>query len=394
MQTIGRGHRGQDVRDVQTRLRALGFSIDAREVQDHEFGPSTEATIRAFQQERGLLVDGLLGPGTWHELVEAGYALGDRVLYHRRPFFRGDDVRALQRRLNHLGFDPGREDGIFGEQTGQAVRDFQLNVGLRPDGIVGASTTTALDRFLSAPTQGPGRVTVRETEGMSAPGSLRGRRVAIDPGHGPDEPGAEGPTGLREGDAAFVLAERLAADLAWRGADPVLVRERDETPDAAARAARANRAEADVLIGIHINSHEDPSAEGSSSYYFGRLGASSVGGQTLAELVQDELTTATGLRDGRAHPKAFTILRETRMPAVIVEPCFITNPKEERLLSEGRFQRDVARAISIALERYFAGKRGALEDALRGSAGGATPPRGPEEEPPPLLLPPEAPPPR
>jgi N-acetylmuramoyl-L-alanine amidase len=392
MQTIGRGHRGQDVRDVQSRLLALGFSIEPREVHDHEFGPSTEGTVRAFQQERGLLVDGLLGPGTWSELVEAGYALGDRVLYHRRPFFRGDDVRALQRRLNHLGFDPGREDGIFGEQTGRAVRDFQTNVGLRPDGIVGASTTMALDRFLSAPTEGPGRVAVRETEGLAARGSLRGRSVAIDPGHGPEDPGVQGPTGMREADAAFVLAERLAADLAWRGAIPVLVRERQETPDAAARASRANRAEADVLIGIHINSHEDPAAEGSSSYFFGRLGTSSVAGQALAELVQDELTTATGLRDGRAHPKAFTILRETRMPAVIVEPCFITNPKEERLLSEGRFQRDVARAISVALERYFAGREVAGEGAE--SQGGPTPPPAREGEPPPPLLPPAAPPPR
>ncbi|HEV3474973.1 MAG TPA: N-acetylmuramoyl-L-alanine amidase [Actinomycetota bacterium] len=385
MQIIGRGHRGHEVRDVQSRLLALGFSIDPREVQDHSFGPSTEATVRAFQQERGLLVDGLLGEGTWSELVEAGYALGDRVLYHRHPFFRGDDVRALQRRLNHLGFDPGREDGIFGEQTGQAVRDFQVNVGLHPDGIVGASTTAALDRFLSAPTEGPGRVAIRETERLAAPGSLRGRRVAIDAGHGPDDPGVEGPTGLREGDAAYVLAERLAANLAGRGAIPVLVRGRQETPDAAARAARANRAEADVLVGIHLNGHEDPSAEGSSSYYFGRLGTSSVGGQALAELVQDELTAATGLRDGRAHPKAFTILRETRMPAVIVEPCFITNPKEERLLSEQGFQREVARAISVALERYFSGRRRSADER-------STQPPAPGAGPPPPLLPPEAPP--
>jgi N-acetylmuramoyl-L-alanine amidase len=389
VQTIGPGHRGQDVRDVQSRLLALGFPIDAREIQEHVFGETTEAAVRGLQQERGLLVDGLVGTDSWRELVEAGYALGDRVLYHRRPYFRGDDVRALQRRLSHLGFDPGREDGIFGERTGQAVRDFQLNVGLHPDGIVGSSTTASLDRFLSAPTQGPGKVTVREGAGLAVRGSLRSRRVAVDPGHGPDDPGVEGPTGMREADAAFVLAARLADELARRGAEPIVVRQREENPEAADRAARANRAGADVLIGIHINGHEDPSAEGSSSYYFGRMGTSSVGGQALAELIQEELTAATGLRDGRAHPKAFTILRETAMPAVVVEPCFITNPKEERLLSEESFQRGVAGAIAIALERYFSGRK------MEGSPAAAPTRRpGRAAEPRPLLLPPAARPPR
>ena len=391
MRPIGPGHRGQDVRDVQSRLLALGFPIDPREIQDHAFGATTEAAVRALQQERGLLVDGLVGTGTWRELVEAGYALGDRVLYHRRPYFRGDDVRALQRRLSQLGFDPGREDGIFGEQTGEAVRDFQLNVGLHPDGIVGSSTTGSLDRFLAAPTQGPGRVAIRETEGLAARGSLRERRIGVDPGHGPDDPGVEGPTGLREADAALLLAEQLAEELVRRGAKPLLVREREETPDASDRAARANGAEADVLVGIHINGHEDPSAEGSSSYYFGRMGATSVAGQTLAELIQEELSAATGLRDGRAHPKAFTILRETSMPAVVVEPCFITNPKEERLLSQEAFRRAVAGAIATALERFFAGgdipAEGETAPAPRRRRA-----RGAERQP--LLLPPAARPPR
>jgi N-acetylmuramoyl-L-alanine amidase len=144
-------------------------------------------------------------------------------------------------------------------------------------------------------------------------------------------------------------------ELRVRGSDPRLLRGAAEDPEASERAARANKAGADVLVSIHLNSHEDPSAEGSSSYYFGGLGASSVAGATLAELVQDELTAATGLRDGRAHPKSFPILRETRMPAVQIEPCFVTNPKEERLLSEKPFVREVAVATARALERYFSG---------------------------------------
>jgi N-acetylmuramoyl-L-alanine amidase len=135
----------------------------------------------------------------------------------------------------------------------------------------------------------------------------------------------------------------------------MLLRGSEEDPEPSERAARANRAGADALVSIHLNGHEDPAAEGSSSYFFGRLGTTSVAGHALAELVQEELTVATGLRDGRAHPKAFPILRETRMPAVQIEPCYITNPKEEQLLAEEPFVAEVALAVAQALERFFAG---------------------------------------
>jgi N-acetylmuramoyl-L-alanine amidase len=356
MEAIRRGDRGERTRDVQSRLVGLGFRVDQEELDAHEFGAGTEAAVRTFQQERGLLVDGLVGDATWQELVEAGYALGDRVLYVRNPFFRGDDVRVLQRRLNVLGFDPGREDGIFGEQTARAVHDFQDNVGLHADSIVGASTLQALDRVMRAPGKGPGRIAIRETETLrSTGGSLRGRRVAIDPGHGPDDPGGVGQGGLTEDRLVFELAGRLAVELRDLGAEPVMIREPHETPSPSERAARANAAEAEVLVSIHLNGHDDPAAEGSSTYYFGKLGSYSVAGQALAELIQDELVSATGLADGRTHPKAFPTLRETTMPAVHLEPCFITNPKEAQLLREAPFVRETAAAIARGLGRYFAG---------------------------------------
>ena len=362
MQTIKRGDRGEHVRDVQARLQALSFRVDPAEHERAEYGESTEASVRGFQQERGLLVDGLVGPYTWQELVEAGYALGDRVLYLKHPNFRGDDVRTLQRRLNVLGFDPGREDGIFGDQTAVAVREFQLNVGLRADGIVGPTTVSALDRFLHAPITKHGRTLVRETETMrGSRGSLAGRTIAVDPGHGGEDAGGMGAGGLREADVAFDLAGRLARHLEARGARPVVVRARAEDPAASDRAARANDAGADVLISLHLNTHPDPTAEGSSSYFFGSLGTVSFAGETLAEILQEELTAATGLRDGRSHPKAFPILRETRMPAVQVEPCFITNPREEALLREEPFLEEVSRAIAQALERFLVGQGAPIE---------------------------------
>lgn len=343
------------MRDVQARLDALGFRIDQGEREEGRFEGSTDAAVRAFQQQRGLLVDGLVGPETWQELVEAGYALGDRVLYLRAPHFRGDDVRTLQSRLNTLGFDPGREDGIFGDRTAQAVREFQRNVGLAPDGIVGATTLRALERLRSA-VPGPGRADVRESESLRAPASLEGRRVALDPGHGPRDPGAVGAGGLTEEAATLALAEALAAELAARRAEPVLLRGPGEDPPVAERVRRANESGADLLISIHLNSHDDPSAEGASSYYYGRLGFESVAGRALAELVQETITTRLGLTDGRTHAKAFPMLRETQMPALHLEPCFLTNEREERLLADPRFAESLAEAIVDAVELFFAGR--------------------------------------
>jgi N-acetylmuramoyl-L-alanine amidase len=106
VRTLALGDRGKEVSDVQKRLRALGYEL-GREGIDGFFGPRSQIALKRFQQERGLFVDGILGANSWRELVEAGYALGDRLLYLRVPTFRGDDVLALQVKLNLLGFNAG-----------------------------------------------------------------------------------------------------------------------------------------------------------------------------------------------------------------------------------------------------------------------------------------------
>jgi N-acetylmuramoyl-L-alanine amidase len=349
------GDSGDDVRDVQARLAALGHRIDGDEAG--AFGPATEAAVRTFQQARGLVVDGIVGAGTWTELVDAGYALGDRTLYLHYPYLQGDDVLVLQRRLDALGFDPGRHDGILGDRTDRALRDFQRNVGLPVDGIVGATTIQALDRLRTG-VEGPSRASVREAESVNRlETSLLGARIGIDPGHGPHEPGGVGPRGLTEAEATFAIASDLARELTQRGAEPVMLRGEADDPTIRERALRANTDGVEVVISVHLNTHAGPGAEGASTYYFGRDDSVSLTGQRLAELMQEELTSRMGLTDGRAHPKSFPMLRETRMPAVQVEPCFITNPREEELLGEEAFRRDIAIAIAEALERYFGAAR-------------------------------------
>ena len=86
----------------------------------------SEEEIRSFQQSRGLTVTGIINDVTARALEEARWKLGDRSLYLQEPpLMRGDDVAALQARLTEMGFDCGRVDGIYGELTSGAVKEFQ-----------------------------------------------------------------------------------------------------------------------------------------------------------------------------------------------------------------------------------------------------------------------------
>jgi N-acetylmuramoyl-L-alanine amidase len=293
-----------------------------------------------------------MGPDTWGQLVEAGYRIGDRTLYLRSPFFRGDDVRELQRRLNQLGFDAGREDGILGERTGAAIVEFQRNVGIGPDGIVGPDVVRALERIRPA-APGPSRAVVREAEAIATmTATLEGSRIAIDPGHGPDDPGRVGPSGVTEAEVTLLLASDLADELAIAGAIPSVLRTADETPSPTERARAANELGAALCISLHVNGGE-PTAEGCTCSFYGTEETFSPAGQRLAELVQDSVTASLGLKDGRTHRLAIAELRETRMPAVQVEPCFITNPAEEAILVDPARRRELAAAIAAGIEAFF-----------------------------------------
>jgi N-acetylmuramoyl-L-alanine amidase len=346
---IRRGDRGEAVRDVQHRLLGEGVRIEPGEL-DGTFGPSTEQAVGEFQRRRGLPPDGIVGPDTWAQLVEAGYRLGDRTLYLRSPAFRGDDVRDLQRMLNALGFDVGKEDGIFGPGTARGVREFQRNVGAKVDGIVGLDTVRSLEGMRPS-REGPSRALVREAEAAQRMGGgLAGSVVAIDPGHGPGDPGVQA-DGLVESERVVVVAEALAAELGRRGASAVLLRAGDRDPEVADRARRANAAGADVCISIHLGSRDLADA-GTVCCYYGTPSTHSPMGLRLAESIRSELV-GLGLPDGGVRPLAIAILRETRMPAVQVELAVVANAEEAALVRDPSFPERAAVAIARGVDRFL-----------------------------------------
>jgi len=283
------------VGDVQRRLRALGFVAGGDPLGG--FGAGTRVAVEGFQHRRGLRVDGVVGRQTWDTLVEAGFErLGERFLYRRRPMLRGDDVAELQQRLGALGFDTGRVDGIFGDQTSAALAEFQRNAGLPADGILGPTTVGELLR-VAARHHHPSEIVsaVRDREQLrQAPRTLAGRGLAVG----------------ESGGLAVALAA-LRRRLVFAGARVTSLHH----PDGSAQASQANAAGAAVYLGLRLS----PRACGVSTAYYRGYRYESPGGHRLAEVLQRTVPAALGCPDLGARGMSLPILRETTMPAVIVE---------------------------------------------------------------------------
>lgn len=287
------GDIGAAVADLQQRLGRVGLPCppDA----DGLFGAGTAAAVEAFQHRRGLRIDGVCGLQTWGALVEAGFCLGDRFLYLHAPMFRGDDVADLQQRLSALGFDTGRVDGIFGALTSSALADFQRNVSLPVDGILGASTFRELKRVMPRHAEPELVSAVRDRERLrQVSGTLLGRRLAI---------GEEG--GLD------VLVAAVRRRLAATGAEVVPLIH----PDGSLQAAAANAAEVEAYVGLRL----DPDTTRCCASYYRGYSYESAGGRRLAELIQSLAASALEIPPDGVRGMSLPLLRETRMPAVIFE---------------------------------------------------------------------------
>jgi N-acetylmuramoyl-L-alanine amidase len=350
-EVYARGATGPAVAEIRERLVALGLLAEATGA---DYDDAVDRAVRAFQQSRGLRVDGTVGAETYRALDEARWSLGDRLLHHRvgRPYV-GDDVADLQHRLLDLGFDPGRCDGIFGQRTQEALRHFQREVGLSGDGTVGPSTLRAIQALRRAVVGGrPAHL--REHEALHRAGrGLAGKTVIIDPTGGGDESGLT--VGARGADTtAYDIATRLEGRLGATGCNVFLTRSADGGPSDADRAAFANAAEADLYVAIGVDEDASARCEGVATYFYGAgAGRSSAVGERLAELVQREIVARTDLLDCATHPKSWELLRLTRMPAVQVEAGYLTNPHDAERLAEPAFRDTVAEAVLAAVQRLY-----------------------------------------
>jgi len=359
------GDSGPAVAEIRARLAVLGLlpggvdELRASSFDNARFDASVDAAVRGFQQQRGASVDGIVGPQTWRLLDDARWRLGDRVLWYAPShLLSGDDVHELQQRLLGLGFDTGRPDGIFGRETEVALREFQRNVGILPDGTCGPATFKALAR-LTRTVVGGAPSALREAEAIRRSGpTLAGKVVVLDPGHGGSD-GGNVARGLLEAEVAQDLAARIEGRLTATGVAAYLTRgrlsEHETAPDEAARAATANSLGADLLISLHVDSCPSAAANGAATYYYGHRahGTRSTVGARFADLLQRELTARTDLLDCGTHEKTWDLLRRTRMPAVRLEVGYLSHPGDAARLADSGFRDVVADAVVAAVQRLY-----------------------------------------
>ncbi|MDH5824260.1 N-acetylmuramoyl-L-alanine amidase [Luteimonas sp. RD2P54] len=240
--------------------------------------------------------------------------------------------------------------------------------------------------------------------------------IAIDPGHGGQDPGAVGPTGKREKDITLAIARELGRQIdATPGLRSYLTRDRDVFIPLNRRAQLAREAGADMFISIHADAAHNRNAKGSSVYVLSLRGASSQRARWLADkenaadliggvrLQETDDTLASVLLDltqsgqmkasedagshildglkriGNNHKPHieranFAVLRTSDMPAMLVETAFLSNPEEERRLVDPAFQRTVARAVLDGVNTYFSSQPppGTLYAARAAAASGGS----------------------
>ena len=352
------GDRGRAVSEIRSRLALLGLpgaqETGGRHTDPDAFDEPLDQAVRAFQQLRGLAADGIVGPSTYRVLEEARWRLGDRLLtYVAGNVLAGDDVVALQQRLLDLGFQVGKIDGRFGPQTERAVRDFQRNVGVPPDGTCGPATLKSLSRLAPIVRGGSPNAMRAEERIRRAGPQLTGKIVVIDPSVGRF---ADSSMRLRADAITADLARRIEGRLVATGVQAFLTNTGGATEDTEVeRAEFANRTDAHLCISLQVDGSENPDAAGCSTYFYGSEahGVASSAGERFAGLVQREIVARTDLGDLRSHGKTFDILRRTKMPAVRIDAGYLTNPGDAARLADPSFRDVIAEAVVVAVQRVY-----------------------------------------
>jgi len=237
-----------------------------------------------------------------------------------------------------------------------------------------------------------------QAQAKAAPGQKVTRMVtiALDPGHGGEDPGATGATGVHEKDIVLSVAKRLKAKLEeLPNTRVMLTRDADFFVPLGQRVEKARKVQADLFVSIHADAFVQPSARGSSVFVLSEKGASSsaarwlandqnkadlIGGtnfaahdKDIASVLFDLSTTAqisdslklgkavlseiggiNRLHKGSVEQAGFAVLKAPDIPSILVETAFISNPEEEARLKDEGYQNQLADAITKGIKRYFA----------------------------------------
>ena len=309
---------------------------------------------------------------------------------------RGDTLRIVfdlksETRTQVFGLKPVAE---FGHRL---VVDLYPVIPIDPLMQLLAERGEPADVDAKPPVSSPERTPTPKSDARG-PAPRRGRviTVALDPGHGGEDPGAIGRRGTHEKDVTLAIGRKLKRLIdAEPGMRAMLTRDADYYVPLAARVQKARRVEADLFVSIHADAFREPNARGSSVFALSESGATSsaarwlaqkenaadlIGGvnldtrdpvlaRTLLDLSQtaqisdslkvgrhmlDSISAINALHKGSVEQAGFAVLKAPDIPSVLVETAFISNPEEEQKLRSDRHQAKFAESMGEGIRRYFA----------------------------------------
>lgn len=320
---------------------------------------------------------------------------GHRLVLDIYPAQPADPLMALLDKPAERGAGSGSSGGNTAtastSETGNAANSNAANNNARTTPPAGAPALTPN----AVPNSADIGNNINNGNKLARPGQ-RLLTVAIDPGHGGEDPGARGRSGSWEKDVTLTIARKLKAAIdAEPGLRGVLTRDADYFMALQARVDKARRMKADLFVSVHADSFVHPHARGSSVFALSERGATStaarwlakreneadlIGGvnlavkdkflaMTLADLsltaqindslklgkaVLGELGGINTLHKAHVEQAGFAVLKAPEIPSILVETAFISNPEEERRLNDDAYQQRMVQAMLKGIKRYFA----------------------------------------
>lgn len=309
---------GSSVEQLHKDLDLFGFTVTTN--NQRNFSKATENQLKAFQKHYQLRVNGVLDPKTetmFQNLKQAAIQIGQR----------SEKIRSLKEQLIYLGFGEGiSTTTLYGTQTASNVRAFQKQQGLPVSGVIDFITQEAI-----------------ESATLTKP-----ILIVLDPGHGGRDPGAVS-RGLTEKNVVLTVSNEAKRYLEanFKGVRVEVTRSTDVYLSLTDRAAFANRLSADYFVSLHMNAHNG-AANGFESFIFN----GGVSQETIRRQqdIHRYLTQQMGVNDRGMKRANFSVLRNTQMPALLIEYLFIDHPEDNKKLQDSNYLRWLGRitAESIA----------------------------------------------
>jgi N-acetylmuramoyl-L-alanine amidase len=375
----------RQVRVGQNRPNVVRLVFDLKE----EITPQVFTLAPAGQYKHRLIFDlypvkavdpiaAMIEKGDWSDPVPAA-----------DPGSSSSTAQPVQPQPPAPGLPGAPGSGVQATQAAQAAQ--QAPVQLKPET---PAATSKADSIAAKPDVKPDA----KAEAKPLPGQKVSRliTIALDPGHGGEDPGATGASGTREKDIVLAIAKRLKTKLEqYPNIRVMLTRDGDYFVPLGTRVEKARKVQADLFVSIHADAFVQASARGSSVFVLSEKGASSsaarwlankeneadnIGGvnvqshdKQLASVLFDLSTTAqindslklgkavlgeiggiNRLHKGSVEQAGFAVLKAPDIPSILIETAFISNPEEEARLKDNDYQDQLADAVVKGIRHYFA----------------------------------------